>query len=395
MFDFIEKLIDFTSDAESPTEFWRWAAISCISTILRDNIFLETHIGTIYPNMFIILYSDSGIARKAAPCRFVGKLIQAVGNTKFIAGRASMQAVVRELGRGYTNEQGYVISGASGLLYSEELSSFVVEDPAAIPLLTDLYDYHERWANNLVTAQTALKNVCLGMLAASNSDLFNSVYTDKAVKGGLLGRTLIIKKEGPRHRKSLIDLKSQNEATFEELKKHLIKISKIHGHVKLSKDASDEYNSWYYSIPDEVFIDRIGFGSRLGTHVIKISIALAASRETFNGYIEKDDIIYAIEICQELRKTYRELSFGIGAATSSYQASIVMKALISEEHYHITRKRLIQRTFGDLNSVEDLDRILIMMVQGGLIDEVAKDNEVGYKISLKGLDILMRGRNGQ
>lgn len=390
MWNFIEHLIETTKEAESPTEFWRWSAISALSAVLRDNVVLDCPIGAIFPNMYIILFSDSGIARKAAPCKFAGKLVQHVGNTKFIAGRATMQAVVRELGRAYTNERGDIIQGAAGLLYSEELSSFVVDDPASIPLFIDLYDYHEKWASNLISINTALKNVCLGLLAASNSDLFNSVYTEKAIKGGLLGRTLIIKQDRPRHRRSLFDMKPIDSGV-DQLKKHLVRISRLKGSLTLLPEALLEYNSWYKAIPDEVFVDRIGFGSRLGTHVAKLSISLAASREDFDKSINKLDIEQAISICQDLRGTYKSLSFGIGSSSTSYLTSLVLKAIVSSEKFHITREKLIQRTFGDIESAEVLDRVLLLMVQGGIVEERSLSNFVGYKLTVKGYEMLTGG----
>lgn len=394
MFNFIEQLIEFTNEAESPEQFWRWSAIATLGSTLRDNIYLECPIGTIYPNLFIILYSDSGICRKANPCKFASKLIHEVGNTKLLAGRASMQAVVRELGKARTNDRGEIIIGASGLLYSEELSSFIVDDPVTIPLLIDLYDYHEEWSTNLISASSTLKNVCLSLFAATNSDLFNGVYTEKAIKGGLLGRTLIIKMDRPRHRKSLLDLGSIDEEKFKILINHLKKIGKLKGKIYFLADAQKEYNDWYYAIPDEIFVDRIGFGSRLGTHVLKVAIALAAAREDFNKEIYKKDVIEAIELCQGLRQTYKQLSFGIGVSTSSYQASIIIKAMIGEPNFSITRKKLIQRTFGDIDSVTVLDGLIMLMSQGGLIDEGAVGNEVGYRLTKKAIEMLAGGTNG-
>src|SRR5688572_31191779 len=118
-----------------------------------------------------------------------------------------------------------MVSGASGLMYSEELSSFLVDDPVAIPLLIDLYDYHEVWESKLITSHWKLKEVCLSLLCASNSNLFKSVYTERAINGGLLGRTFIIREERARHRKSLIDfskLELNGQIDPDRLYKHLV-----------------------------------------------------------------------------------------------------------------------------------------------------------------------------
>jgi hypothetical protein len=57
--------------------------------------------------------------------RQASQLIASVGNTRIIAGSASMQAVIKALG---TYEQGGV-KGASCILYSEELVFVLCQRP--------------------------------------------------------------------------------------------------------------------------------------------------------------------------------------------------------------------------------------------------------------------------
>lgn len=388
MFNFIDYLLEYTKQAESPTEFWRWAGLAGLNAIIRDNIYLETSIvGTVYPNMYVILLSDSGIARKAAPCKFIGRLIQTIGNTKFVSGRSSMQAVVKELGTTYTNESGTMVSGSAGLLYSEELSSFVVQDPATIPLLIDLYDYHEIWKSNLISGSTRLRNVCVSLLAASNSDLFKSVYTDQAIKGGLLGRTLIVKEDKARHRKSLFDL-NHSSLSVDPLLHHLVKLSRIKGAITVTEEAKKEYNDWYYSVPENVFEDKIGFGSRLGTHVFKVALALGAAREDFERMLTINDIQRSIELCLSLRKNYKQLTLVTGLSNLTAQTAIIIKLIASESNHHISRIKLIQRTLGDVE-LEQLDKILELLIQGNLLKVEGKNMEPGYKLTQEGIEKLL------
>ncbi len=399
MFNFIDYLLKVTENTESPEEFWRWAGISCLSIVLRDNVYAEIPIlGKIYPNMYVILFGDSGIVRKGGPCKFVGKLIQAIGNTKFINGRSSMQAVVRELGLSYTNKQGFMITGASGAMYTEELASFAIQDPATVPLLIDLYDFHENWNSNLVSGNLKLSNVCLSLLAASNSDLFRSTFTEMAIKGGLLGRTMIVKADKGRKRVSMFDMGKktvQNEqdtsAGLQPLIDHLRKLATIKGPLNASDDAITEYNTWYYDLPDEEFNDKIGFGSRLGTHVIKVALALAAARDDFSCLIEQRDVEEAIIRCKEIKVAYKGIAAGIGYSTTAYQTSLVIKTILAAPNQHIKRKKLIQKLLGDVEQ-DGLDKIIALLVQGGLAAEVSINMEPGIKITAEGIDVLVYGK---
>lgn len=385
--NFIEQYIDIMREAESPTEFWRWSAIATIGATFRDHIYVETITGRIYPNMYIIIYSDSGIARKAAPCKFAGSLIRKLGNTKFIAGRASMPAVVQELGNQTTNAEGKPVSGCSGILYSEELSSFLVDDPSSIDILIDLYDYHEKWDSSLVTrSKVILEGVCVSLLAASNKSLFTSIFTDKAIKGGLLGRTIIVKEDKPRHRKSLLSLRGRPET--EQLLKHLKKLNACKGEISVKPDAEEYYTDWYDKLPEEVFNDGIGFGSRLGTHVLKVGMALAGARPDFDMTLTLQDIQGAIDLCIEIRKGYKEIQILGGAGDYTYQAAMIIQALAKEKDFKITRRKLIQRLFGDIDVIT-LDNIILLMTQGGMLREGEVYGEVGIELTSEGLQIVL------
>lgn len=401
MTNFISYFIECTKEAESPTEFWRWAAISTLCTTMRNNVFLHTIIGTVYPNMYVVLFADSGIVRKAPPCKFAMNLIRKCGNTKIVAGRASMQQVIRELGQSYTNPHGVMIAGASALMYSEELSSMVVNDPATIPLLIDLYDYHTEWGSYLVSSSTKLKEVCLSLLAASNSELFQHAYTDQARKGGLLGRTLIIREEQPRHKRSLFELarlaKIRKDHIDEDpLLKHLYKLSQIRGEINISIEAEKIYDEWYHSIPKELYNDKIGYGSRLGTHVLKVSMGLAAARKLDGDKIaiEEIDIQQSVELCQSLIKNYRSMTVGIGASPQSYQGSLVIKALLLESEKQISRAKLLRKMLGE-TTIEEIDKVLLILVQAELVREVAIGRQPGYQLTEKGFKMLVLGETDE
>lgn len=386
MFNFIDYFINHTKDMESPEIYWRWAAISCLSTIMRDNIYFKWRGGLMYPNLYIVIVAISGITRKASPLKFVQKLVNLVGNTKFVGGRSSIQAVIKDLSMNYTTDNGEIVTGAACLLYSEELDSFCVQDPATVSLLTDLYDYHERWSSNLVSQKLHLKNVCVSMLAASNSTLFTNVYNDFAVTGGLLGRTLVISEERPRRRMSLFELKPDENSAM-PLLNHLKKISKIKGTVNATDESMEFFTKWYHQIPEDVFTDKIGFGNRMDKHVLKVALSIAAARDDFNLLIEQEDIEQAIDLVTALRKNYKLIIVGSGISSKSKQAALVVKVILEEDGAIITRGRLIQKLFGDID-LTTLDEILLMMEHGGFLVTRMENNVVGYGLTKQALKDL-------
>lgn len=387
--DFIEYVVEYQKETESPNDYWRWAAIAGIAALLRDRVCYTCQIGKIYPNIYVVILADSGATRKAAPCKFIGKLIQSIGCTKFINGRSSMQAVIKELAAAYTLPTGQALAGASALMYSEELSSFVVQDPAAIPLLIDLYDYHETWSSSLVgTGQTKLKEVCVSMLAASNTDLLKDVFTDRAMKGGLLGRTFFISANSAKKRKSLLDLK-QSELSVEPIIAHVKRINALKGEIGHEPDAKELYNDWYYNVPQAVLDDKQGFGSRIGTHVLKLAIILAAARTDFAMKLTYADIAKAIKVTMPFLKTYNAIMAGVGASENSQQMTIILKTVLSTPGYHVRHLDLMQRHYADFHTPEQFDQIIIMLTQAGLLQCEGLDGDLAYKLTKKGMEVFV------
>jgi len=388
MFNFIEYYLKYHRERESPDIFWYWSAIATLAAVMRDNVYLEVLDDKIFPNLYMVLMADSGIYRKDAPCKAAARLIQEIGNTRFIGGRNSIQSAIKELGESYENHRGDMVSDASAVLFNAELSSLLVKDEQAISLLTTLYDYHENWTDTLISrGRVELEHVCISLLSASNSKLFGAVYTDEAIEGGLLGRTLIVKPTKKRKRRSLFEF-SKNKPDKTPLIEHLKRVSKIKGPIRYTPAAEHEYNVWYREIPDHVFEDRIGFGSRLGTHVFKVSLAIAAAREDFDLLVEITDVQEAIISCQSLRGNYKEITIAAGISSRSKQTAIILQLLLRQPGRQISRAALIQRTIGDLEG-ETLDSILTYLEAAEMVvTSSIRTGVLGYTLTPKAIAMV-------
>ena len=192
---FIKLLLEHTKPYESPESFWKWSAYCTIAAIMRDSCYIRQGDSNLYPNVYVLLLADSAVHRKGNPVRFCEKLTGKIANTKVISGRTSIQAILDELARGETHPKtGKTIKGGSSLFSAAELSAGIVNDPEAIKILTDIYDFKEEYTSRLRgTGTFHIKNICFTMMAASNESLLVDLYDEKARTGGLLGRTFLVK----------------------------------------------------------------------------------------------------------------------------------------------------------------------------------------------------------
>jgi len=130
---------------------------------------------------------DSAVSRKGAPIKLCEKLVKRAESTKIISGRASIQGILDELSRGKPIRRLKGPGWRSALFCAEELSAGIVNDPEAIKILTDIYDFKDEYTSRLRGSGVfRIKNICFSMMAGSNEELLRGVYGSEAVMGVFL-----------------------------------------------------------------------------------------------------------------------------------------------------------------------------------------------------------------
>lgn len=383
--NFISTLLEHLETAESPNSYIKWAGLAAIAAILRDSIFFKSKLDTIYPNIYVIIVAASSATRKDAPVRICEKLVREVATTKLIAGRASIQAVMRILSENYTNDKGHRLKGASGILLSKEFSDLVVDDPVAMKVITDWYDCHDHWDNNLITSGVSkLENVCITILAASNDVLFQDVFKNSEIYGGLLARSFIVSESRRKTKNSRMYDTAGDKNLYPLLVQHLQGLLKFKGAVELTEEAKKYYDEWYLSIDDEKF-DRAGVIARMHTGVLKVSILLAAARENFKMVVTKHDVEQAIDWCGSLIKNYKQVTIVSGKSDLANPMNLILAELLREKSHVIQRRVLIQRLLGAID-VPILDRCVETLVEAEYLRVTQRQGAIAYELTQKLLE---------
>jgi hypothetical protein len=379
--DFIKSFLLYTKNYESPTSFWKWAAYSTVSAVLRDNCFIRQLDILVYPNIYVLIMAGSAHDRKDLPVKMATDLVAKIKNTKVIAGRTSIQAILDELARPETNERGILITGGSAIFSAPELSAGLVGDADAVTIMTDIYGYRDNYTSRLRGSGIFhIKKVCFSMLAASNKDLLISIYDTKAVFGGLLGRTFLIIPDEYRESNSLFrNLKRPYE--FEDLIPPLKEIANLKGEVLLEDKAIDEYEAWYKPFRSSLKNkpDKSGVAGRIHTGVLKIAMILAIN-ETHELRVKKEHIEDAIEECVNLMPNYNQLTMSSGKSQLSEVGSILINEIYKSEDHQISKRKLLQRNWMHFDA-ETVDKLINSFITAGFIDQFQEGNDVMYKMT--------------
>lgn len=376
---FVDDFMDSTIESESPRSFFFWSALCAISAVVKRNVFVDRFYYKTYPNIYVLLVAKSGL-RKGVPLALVKEMVEDVGNTRVIAGRSSVQAIIKELGTTRTKEKGPILSDAAGFILSSEFASSLVSDPQALTILTDLYDsnWHKEWKNLLKgTGQDVLKNVCVTMLSACNPTLFRDVITNAAISGGFIARTLIIYEEkkfriNPLTRPPIIEYKK------EKLVEYLKCISQVKGRMEWSSEAMKAYEEWYKEFESVEHDDKTGTAERLQEHIVKTAILLSlADNPTLE--ITGPNMMDAIGACTSLTAGISKTTLGQGKSEFAHKTGVVLKELLGAKDYEMDRQKILQRNYGDIDAI-DLDRVTETLLQGEMIVLEKRGGKIYYRL---------------
>ena len=384
----LRELQESSKELEPPQDFFFWAGCTAIAGAVKGNVFLNKFSYLLYPNIYVLLIANSGL-RKGVPIGYAKRLTRKVGNNRIISGRNSIQGVINTLSKVAMGKNGKTIKEATGYLVSDEFTNFIIKDPSALNILTELYDagYHdeESWTNTLKhSAQEKLKNVNLTMLGATNPTHFRDVIATKDIEGGFIARTFLIYAE-EKHTLNPLTRAPSRVPDVDQLAKHLKAISELKGGFTWLDSARDLYDKWYIDYNQKRkegnIEDRTGTSNRFEDHVLKVAMILSLA-DGPSLTLTKKDIENSIEVCFSFLISINKLMLTGGDTdkkTEGEQARIVMTAILRSSGW-ISRKTILTRNWGQLSSA-GLATATDTLIQGGMIEEKVMKGDQHYRIT--------------
>ena len=351
----LERVLESTKDSESPKEYYFWAAMSAMSAVVANNIYLDRFYYKLWPNIYVILVGRSGL-RKGPPVQLAKALVEEVDNTRVFAGRSSIEAIITELATASTKQNGKPpIMDSRGYLVSSEFASFIIQNESALTILTDLYDrnYHDKAWDYLTKGggKRSLKEPYLSLIGASNEVHFKEAVPQSALGGGFVARTFIIHADKKSGSNSLTE-EPKTLIKVPELAEYLKEISKLKGQFRWSTAAKNLYDSWYTDFDQQEFDDDTGTLERFTDSVLKVALLLSLSRGT-SMILSEEDIANGINNCSSFIPGARKVTLGAqGRSASKEGIAIVLRHLLQTPDHEESTSNLLRKFWGHFNSDE-------------------------------------------
>lgn len=393
MSNWIEDVLSECEHVETPRSWLYWSLMCCVSAAAGNNYFLSALKGALLvkPNIYVILLGESGLG-KEFPISLAIELVQKADVTRVIAGRSSIQAIIKELANAITREKKGPIDDSRGFVANGELSTAIIKDPDALTVLTDLYDRKTKWDNLLKgDGREKLKNPYITALFGSSPSHFYDSVPQVNIEGGYIGRNLVAYEE---KRYQDTDLFSDADLSvsdaipgfpYDKYAEHLDTISRNGGRVVPSSEAKDYFNIWRKKWREEQPQDKTGFNNRVPVHVLKAAMCLNLADYKTNLVVSIEQIQESIEQVTALTYSSKRAVEGIGKDPMSAQTKMVLDELLRAENNTLMRRRLLTKGYGHYDGAI-LDKILSDLEEIGWIQKtkIVAGKNTDWEISLSG-----------
>lgn len=297
---FIQAFLDHTKHVGAPEKFLLWSAISGVAAALeRKTWVVYNGVQVIYPNMYIMLIADSGIAKKTTATKPIMEIIGEIDGIQKMSTQMSGASLVEQLSQAGQNKafkfNDVVYRNSSLFAFSSE-AKVTIGGKAGLEgvqeLLTDLYDcgrtniWSEKnaWDKQTMSGgKVEIFNPCLNLLACSTPAWLNESIGKSGIEGGFASRCIFINQKDRVEGSGWLDegeVDTQAETNKRALVQDLTQISQLQGRYLVAKGWKDLYNKLQREVNEQ--IDKGGemrsYYSRKMWHLIKLAQILAADQ---------------------------------------------------------------------------------------------------------------------
>jgi hypothetical protein len=359
--------LDYTRPQQSPIIFHTWVGVSCIASALRRRVWIDRGYYTLYPNLFTILVSGSGVGMKTTAMKIGVEniLAKAVPDLTIMRGALTTRFLVDFLSQAGAKS---TTGNAEATVFCEEFKVFakgLYADSGLIENLTKIFD------NGIWEYSTGGQGVfrvekpCVNMIAGSTPEWLTTGSAADFIGGGFSSRIIpvaLLKDE-----KCIAwPEKSQVEKDLEDkLIKDLTQISTVTGQFFITQEAKDYFEKWYKIRNDKRISDHRldGWYSKKHDMVLKVAMTAAMSLG--------DDLVILPEHVETsiklLSKLEENIPFAFQGVAWGEEAKFQDKVLSKIKEGTIPHSVLLQ-SFHYCMSGDDLSKIIKTLCDEDVIE---------------------------
>lgn len=340
--NWLASYLDYSSGQESPEIFHFWVGISIIANTLRRKTWFNLGYFDIFPNLYNILVSPTGIGEKSSAITVGEPLFYAIPGIMLARGKLTEAFLADWLRIAQANDIDKNGTACISMVISEfkVLTEGINKDNTLVTRLTDLYDGKYFEYDTKTKGIYHIPKPCLNIMAASTPEWLR-------VGGGFDSRLTIIAVTQEERKFAFPVVTPHQEEVRANLMEDLIEIDKLKGPFSIEPAAHQAYEKWYdvketTKISEDVRL--AGYYSKKKTMVMKIAMILAvADREASDAglVIRHNHIRGALERLRGLEDSMIFAYSGVSLSTGPSRYMDLVAQKIKDysplEHYRLLR----------------------------------------------------------
>jgi hypothetical protein len=359
-----------------------WTGYSVIASSLRRKISLQLGRLIYYPNIYVVLVAEPGVARKTQAIKFGVEFLDTIPDLKVSADSSTKEAMTDDIEGAALDElmqDGTNLRHSSLNIISKEFESFLgqkKENNRMLTALTDLFDCPNDWsARTRHSGSSKIIRPWVNLLAATTPDSLASSLPASAVGGGLTSRILFVWADKKKKSAAIPELTEKELQIKKKLETDLYQISRMAGSYAMASSCVKNWVEWYNNYDEDESGERIckdksfsGWYSRKPTYILKISM-LCAAAESNKLVIEWKHVLKAIEEIFEVENVMGNAFKAIGKSEISAEVDNVLQ--IIKSYKHISEKQLMSIVWRDIDS-NKAENVIDTLLKTGKVSRTYK-----------------------
>ncbi len=385
--NWLDSYLDYTRETESPPNFHKWAGMSAIAAALRKKVKFQLGRLSTYPNLYIVLVAEPGVARKTQAISYCTDLTYKVDSILHSADSTTRESLIEDLelaAQDHLMPDSSVLKHNSISIISREFESFLGqkrENARMLVLLTDLFDCGDRpWEYKTKNkGKNTLNAVYVNLLAATTPESLAASLPSSSIGGGLTSRILFV--WATKKLKKIAIPPRPPESLVRALSQDLEVISRITGVYNFSPHCEKKWIDWYENYDgdsthrackDNAFT---GWYSRKSVFVLKLAQILTAAR-TNSMLIEWNVVEEALDFLEEVEFDMAKAFNAVGRSDVTIDVEVVRQVV--EKYGTISEKQLMHLVWRDMDSAK-FDNVISTAIRCGSVTKEISDGKVIYK----------------
>lgn len=383
-----DKYFEFTRDTEPPMVFHRWSLLTGLGALLGRQYYLPFGNFNIMPNMYVMLIGDPG-TRKSTAIKLGKQVLTAAGYDKYSAQRTSKEKFLLDL-EGIEDDTGTVVDSnkvmsnlfGDDFVGGEAKQVFIVADEfnefvgsgnlEFLSLLGSLWDWDEPsqpFKQRLKTSRSvSIYQPTISLLGGNTHAGFAEAFPPQSIGQGFLSRLILVYGEGSGNKiafptKPNETIKNELTATLQEIRETVV------GEATMTRKAREMLEVIYRTfqpLEDSRFKH---YSTRRQTHLLKLCMLTAACN--LRTEMNAEDVLFANTL---LTFTEHRMPNAMGEFGKSKNSDVAARilAVLAEAGKPVDINDLWKQVQSDLDRIDDLNKIMAGLTQGGKAQYVSR-----------------------